>query len=430
MLDFAVRRFFSIRFLFRSFLLSTLTHFLLPAFPPNPRPAAKQQQTDIGANLCDPMFQGSYGGKSYHEPDLGAVLQRARGAGVAKIIVTAGSLAESEEALEMSRSSSSGSSSSSSSSPVELFCSAGVHPTRAGELLLKSEGTEEEGNGGGGKKTLDAAAVGRLGALLQRGFRGEEESEDDGGGHGKQQQQQPPRLVALGETGLDYARLQFADAEAQRLAFDAQLDLAAAAPLGGALPLFLHLRDAGDDFVALLSKPRFCGKADPSTSSSSSPAKPVVLRGVVHSFDGGVDLMRRLLSLENRDLFIGFNGCSLRDGSGLEAAREVPLDRLLLETDAPWCDLRPTHASSAAQEGFDLKDFDAKNGVVWKDKRKIGAEDDKTSYLVKGRNEPCRIAAVAEAIAVARGCSVAEVSRAAWETSERLFFGGGGGGGG
>ena len=403
MSGFAVRFFFFFS-LSLSSLSAPLDRSLLSRSPPfsslSLAPPPPPNSTDIGANLCDPMFQGSYGGKSYHEPDLSSVLRRARGAGVGRIVVTAGSLAESAEALEMAASSSS----SSSSSPVELFCSAGVHPTRAGELVVAGN----DGEGGGEereKKTLDAAAVARLRALLREGT----ESDDDS---------KQPRLVALGETGLDYARLQFADAEAQRLAFGAQLDLAA--ELGGRLPLFLHLRDAGDDFISLLSEPRF-NKTD--TSSSSSV--PVALRGVVHSFDGGVDLMRRLLALENRDLFIGFNGCSLRDETGLEAARQVPIDRLLLETDAPWCDLRPSHASSAAQQGsFELKEFDERVGAVWKDKKKVG-KDDKTS-LIKGRNEPCRIAAVAEAVAAARGCSVAEVARAAWENSERLFFGGGG----
>ena len=403
MSGFAVRFFFFFS-LSLSSLSAPLDRSLLSRSPPfsslSLAPPPPPNSTDIGANLCDPMFQGSYGGKSYHEPDLSSVLRRARGAGVGRIVVTAGSLAESAEALEMAASSSS----SSSSSPVELFCSAGVHPTRAGELVVAGN----DGGGGGEereKKTLDAAAVARLRALLREGT----ESDDDS---------KQPRLVALGETGLDYARLQFADAEAQRLAFGAQLDLAA--ELGGRLPLFLHLRDAGDDFISLLSEPRFN-----KTDTSSSPAGPVALRGVVHSFDGGVDLMRRLLALENRDLFIGFNGCSLRDETGLEAARQVPIDRLLLETDAPWCDLRPSHASSAAQQGsFELKEFDERVGAVWKDKKKVG-KDDKTS-LIKGRNEPCRIAAVAEAVAAARGCSVAEVARAAWENSERLFFGGGG----
>lgn len=362
------------------------------------------------------MFQGSYGGKDYHEPDLSAVLSRAASAGVAKVIVTAGSLSESEEAHEMVSSSSS----SFSDSSVELFCSAGVHPTRAGELVSKRK--EEGGEGGGeegGEPTLDTASVGRLRALLEKGTRSDSDSSSGGGKR---------RLVALGETGLDYARLQFSDPETQKLAFEAQLDLAA--ELGGRLPLFLHLRDAGDDFVALLSKPRFRSRDSP-----SSP--PVTLRGVVHSFDGGVELMRRLLALENRDLLIGFNGCSLRDESGLEAARQVPLDRLLLETDAPWCDLRPSHAS-AAQENFKLKEFDERNGVVWKDKKKVSKDDfageggsggGGGNVLIKGRNEPCRVAAVAEAIAAARGCGVSEVARAAWENSERLFFGSWGGGG-
>ena len=408
MSGFAVRFFFFFS-LSLSSLSAPLDRSLLSRSPPfsslSLAPPPPPNSTDIGANLCDQMFQGSYGGKGYHEPDLGAVLLRAQGAGVAKIVVTAGSLAESEEALELV--------SSSSSSPVtELFCSAGVHPTRAGELLVSSR--KEEGKEGEGKTpTLDAAAVRRLRALLQKGTTTTTTTTTTTATSQSGPDRKQPLLVALGETGLDYARLQFSDVESQRLAFDAQLDLAA--ELGGRLPLFLHLRDAGDDFIALLSKPRF-DKADRSS--------PVTLRGVVHSFDGGVDLMRRLLTLENRDLFIGFNGCSLREESGLEAAREVPLDRLLLETDAPWCDLRPSHAS-ANQAGFSLKEFDEKSGVVWKDKKKIGKDDDGTS-LIKGRNEPCRIAAVAAAVAAARGCSVAEVARAAWENSERLFFGKGG----
>lgn len=403
---------FFIRFFFFSpDRLLYLSH--APLSPPPPPLPSIHPSEDIGANLCDPMFQGSYGGKSYHEPDLRAVLSRAASAGVAKIIVTAGSLAESEEAQELA------SSSSYSDPTVELFCSAGVHPTRAGELVIKKGG----GGAGGeeGKPTLDAAAVGRLRALLEKGARG-------GGGGGQ-------KLVALGETGLDYARLQFSGPEAQKLAFEAQLDLAA--DFGGKLPLFLHLRDAGDDFVSLLSKPRFRGTSSPSAAAPSP--SPVALRGVVHSFDGGVELMRRLLALENRDLFIGLNGCSLRDGAGLETARRVPLDRLLLETDSPWCDLRPTHAS-ASQERFKLKAFDEEHGVAWKDKKKASSEGGLgggggggggggTGVLIKGRNEPCRVAAVAAAVAAARGCSVAEVARAAWENSERLFWGVGGGGG-
>lgn len=56
---------------------------------------------DIGANLTDGMFQGIYRSKQVHPPDLGAVLARAKSAGVERIIVTAGSLKDAQEALQL-----------------------------------------------------------------------------------------------------------------------------------------------------------------------------------------------------------------------------------------------------------------------------------------------------------------------------------------
>lgn len=56
---------------------------------------------DIGSNLLDSMFQGCYHGKQAHDPDLLDVLQRARRAGVVQQLVTAGSLAEVHQALDL-----------------------------------------------------------------------------------------------------------------------------------------------------------------------------------------------------------------------------------------------------------------------------------------------------------------------------------------
>ena len=58
---------------------------------------------DIGANLVDPMFQGCYHGKQYHEADLPAVLERSWAAGLQRIIITATNLEESKAALALAR---------------------------------------------------------------------------------------------------------------------------------------------------------------------------------------------------------------------------------------------------------------------------------------------------------------------------------------
>ena len=67
---------------------------------------------------------------------------------------------------------------------------------------------------------------------------------------------------------------------------------------------------------------------------------------MVHSFTGTVEEAEALLDLHAR-VTIGINGCSLKTDRNLDAMAAVPLDRLLLETDAPWCAAVPRAACSS-----------------------------------------------------------------------------------
>jgi hypothetical protein len=153
------------------------------------------------------------------------------------------------------------------------------------------------------------------------------------------------------------------------------MQLALAADLG--LPLFLHLREA-DEPAADGGAP-----ALDALCAALASAPPLPRGGVVHSFDGSAASLARVLALPQR-LDVGVNGCSLRTATNLSVAATIPLDRLLLESDAPWCGLRPAHAS-AAHAPAQAKAVDAKKWAP-------GAR-------VKGRNEPAAVAAASTSTA-------------------------------
>ncbi len=81
-------------------------HPTIPPHSPKPPPrvlsiCTPPYTSDIGANLLDDMYGGQYNDKPYHPPDLDAVLARAWAAGLQRLIITAGSLAEAKRALEL-----------------------------------------------------------------------------------------------------------------------------------------------------------------------------------------------------------------------------------------------------------------------------------------------------------------------------------------
>lgn len=124
-----------------------------------------------------------------------------------------------------------------------------------------------------------------------------------------------PKVVAIGETGLDYYYNNSPREEQQKL-LRFQLDIATEHNL----PVIFHVRDAFEDFW-----PIFDGY--------SSQNKPI--RGVIHSFSSDIRDLEQILS---RGLYVGLNGIMTftKRQNQLDAAKSVPLDKLLLETDAPF----------------------------------------------------------------------------------------------
>lgn len=124
-------------------------------------------------------------------------------------------------------------------------------------------------------------------------------------------------IVAVGEIGLDYHYGKEFQQE-QKEAFRIQLELASAWDL----PVNIHLRDATEDFFAII---RDCAHLH--------------LRGNLHAFSGSAETFARLQKLG--DWYVGIGGVlTFKKASLAETVRHIPLERMLLETDAPY--LTPT----------------------------------------------------------------------------------------
>ena len=192
--------------------------------------------------------------------DREAVLARARAAGVTRMIVTGASREHSPKALQLAR-----------AHPGVLYATAGVHPHHALEYTAECDAE---------MRALHAHS----------------------------------EVVAVGECGLDYFR-DFSPRPAQRRAFELQLQIA----IDTGKSVFLHQRDAHDDFVAIMK----------SVEGRIGPA-------VVHCFTGG---KRELFECLDRDWYIGITGwlCDERRGAHLrELVKNIPANRLMIETDSPY----------------------------------------------------------------------------------------------
>ena len=261
---------------------------------------------DIGANLTHESF----------DRDRDAVLERARAAGVVQMVITGASRAESPRALALAQ-----------QHPGFLYATAGVHPHHASEYTAECDA--------------------EMRALHEHA-----------------------EVVAVGECGLDFNR-DFSPRPAQRRAFEMQLQIAADLQAAGrSKPLFLHQRDAHDDFLAVMKS--FDGKHGPA---------------VVHCFTAE---KRELFDYLDRDWYIGITGwlCDERRGAHLrELVKHIPHERLMIETDCPY--LLPRNLKPLPKDR---------------------------------RNEPAFLAHIVEEVARDRGEDVALTAARATATT-RAFFG-------
>ena len=270
---------------------------------------------DIGVNFHSSQLEGR----------ATELLSRAAAAGVTHVLATGTSLQSSELALAFART---------QESALEARVCVGAEPGLPDVRVRATAGVHPHD-----AKHWDAACAARLETMWADKL-----------------------VVAVGECGLDYNRM-FSPREAQRQAFEAQIAAAART----AKPLFLHCRDAFDDFRAMLRDAAAAGAL-----------------GVVHCFTGGAVEAEACLAL---GFDIGITGwvTDVARGAELrEALRVIPAERLHLETDAPY--LRPKNAGKT-----------------------------------RPYNEPALLPFVAKAVAEAKGMDVAELSAQASANSKRLF---------
>ncbi len=195
---------------------------------------------------------------AFHK-DADEVIQRAKQAGVKYFVITGSDIEESQQAAELAKKYSG------------MVSTAGVHPHLA--------------------KNWQEDSYNKLKKLTEH-----------------------KQVVAIGEAGLDYNR-NYSTPEQQRIAFEAQLELAVELEL----PIFLHERDAHEDFANILTKYR-----------------SKLSKVVVHCFTGSNKELETYIGL---DCHIGITGwiCDERRGFHLhDTIKTIPANRLMIETDAPY----------------------------------------------------------------------------------------------
>ncbi|GMM56780.1 3'-5'-exodeoxyribonuclease [Maudiozyma humilis] len=236
-----------------------------------------------------------------------------------------------------------------------------------------------------------------------------------------------PDFRAIGEFGLDYERLHYSCRELQLIFFAEQLKLVCL--LKANKPLFLHMRKAGPDFTEILRRfiEGFTDERDThGLRELTNTDKPIHYKFapdqkfVVHSYSDSLEDLDNLLGLSPH-CYIGLNGASFRTDENIEAVRRLPLDRMLLETDAPWCEIRPTHVAQQFLKNWKPQPIANPYKTVKKNKLAKMPREEWVQCMVKSRNEPCMMEQVAFVVAEVKKCPIEEIVEIAWKNSCKVF---------
>ena len=281
---------------------------------------------DIGINITSKQLKGIW---------KKIVTRAVDEAGVRTILLTGTSMKSSRESLAIAHEWQ-----DSHDGAANLRCTVGVHPHDA--KTFDHGGGGSGGGGGAGAGSSSGGSGGSSGARAAGGSGGGGRSAASGAGGGSgaratggaggggrgtiaemRRLLADPLAVAVGECGLDYNR-NFSTPSDQVAAFRAQVALAVEMQL----PLFVHSRDAHDALIGVLDE----FKSGDGVEQDGASLPPVC----VHCFTGSLKEAEEYLA---RGFFIGFTGtiCKSQRGAPLrDLLPHVPLDRIMLETDAPW----------------------------------------------------------------------------------------------
>lgn len=313
---------------------------------------------DIGSNFTDKMFKGIYNGKKKHLPDLMDVVRRSINTGMEALLITSSCAKESNDIIE-------------SIIPcihekyptLYIGTTLGVHPCSS--------------------KDVKGDWIGEMEEILRKDILSP-----------------MPMIKSLGELGLDYDRLFMSDKETQLLVFKKQFFLCDLSKklLPICLPLFLHMRAASDDFFHIIKENRH--RFD---------------EGVVHSFTGTIEDVKKIIEL---NLYIGINGCSLRSEESLSVVSMIPLSHIMVESDAPWCEIKKGHAFATKYKEISNEDIGLLEVAVKAENLDTSKEP---KPPVKGRNEPWASCKIIHMLSILHNLPLKVVESIVWENSMKVF---------